>query len=121
MLPSATSPYRAGFDSDYAMRSTAHTSSPTAAFGYRHAAATHKGPLSADMPLTDEDAAIEAVASLESLSDEQQAALRSINTIMHDGESFVDVYELFRLYDALYFRQLLSQRVEVMWSPRLTL
>lgn len=73
------------------------------------------------MPLTDEDAAIQAVASLESLSDEQQAALRSINSILYDGEPFVDVHELFPLYDTLYFRQLLGQRVDVLWSPRLTL
>lgn len=73
------------------------------------------------MPLTDEDAALDAVSSLESLSDEQQTALRSINAILNDGEPFVDIHELFRLYDTLYFRQLLSQRVEVLWSPRLTL
>lgn len=73
------------------------------------------------MPVTDEDAALQALATLETLSDEQQAALQSINAILRDGEPFVDVHELFRHYDVLYFRGLLSTRVEVLWSPRLTL
>jgi hypothetical protein len=73
------------------------------------------------MPLTDEDAAIEAVASLASFSSEQQEAQRAVNTILQNGEPFVDVHELFNLYDTLYFRKLLHQRVEVLWSPRLTL
>ena len=71
--------------------------------------------------LTDEDAALQAIATLESLSPEQQEALRAINTIIHNGEPFVDVHELFAHYDVLYFRKLLLPRVEVLWSPRLTL
>lgn len=73
------------------------------------------------MPLTDEEAAVQAIAALETLSDEQQTALAAINTILRNGEPFVDVHELFRLYDVLYFRKLLCERVEVLWSPRLTL
>jgi hypothetical protein len=75
------------------------------------------------MPVTDEDAALAAVASLqlEKLSAEQQDALQAINTIIHDGEPFVDVHELFAHYNVLYFRKLLLPRVQVIWSPRLTL
>jgi hypothetical protein len=75
------------------------------------------------MPVTDEDAALAAVASLqvEKLSAEQQSALQAINTIVHDGEPFVDVQELFVHYNVLYFRKLLLPPVEVIWSPRLTL
>lgn len=73
------------------------------------------------MPVTDEDAAIQAVSTLEKLSDEQQLALRSINAILGNGEPFVDIHELFRHYNVLYFRGLLLPRVEVIWSPRLTL
>lgn len=71
--------------------------------------------------LTDEDAALQAIATLESLATEQQEALKAINTIIHNGEPFVDVHELFAHYDVLYFRKLLLPRVEVLWSPRLTL
>lgn len=71
--------------------------------------------------LTDEDAALHAIASLEELSDEQRAALKSINAVVGDGEPFVDVHELFAHYNVLYFRKLLLPRVEVLWSPRLTL
>lgn len=73
------------------------------------------------MPATDEDTALQAIAMLETLSDEQQKALRAINTILFDGEPFVDVHELFAHYNVLYFRKLLLPRVEVLWSPRLTL
>jgi fucose 4-O-acetylase-like acetyltransferase len=71
--------------------------------------------------LTDEDVALQAVATLETLSVEQQEALKAINTITHNGEPFVDVHELFAHYNVLYFRKLLLPRVEVLWSPRLTL
>lgn len=71
--------------------------------------------------LTDEDAALQALATLEELSSEQQEAVRSINTIIHDGEPFVDVHALFAHYNVLYFRNILLPRVEVLWSPRLTL
>lgn len=73
------------------------------------------------MPDTDEDAALHAIAALHALSAEQQDALRAIDTIINNEEPFVDVFELFRYYDKLYFRNLLVPRVEVIWSPRLTL
>ena len=73
------------------------------------------------MPVTDEDAALEAIATLESLSAEQQTALQSVNTILGNNEPFVDIHELFGHYNVLYFRGLLFPRVEVIWSPRLTL
>jgi hypothetical protein len=73
------------------------------------------------MPVTDEDAALQAIATLEGLSDEQSRAVESINQILHNGEPFVDIHDLFRQYDVLYFRGLLVPRVEVLWSPRLTL
>lgn len=73
------------------------------------------------MPVTDEDTALQAIATLDTLSKEQQDALRAINTIVCDGEPFVDVYELLSHYNVLYFRKLLLPRVEVLWSPRLTL
>jgi hypothetical protein len=71
--------------------------------------------------LTDEDAALQAVAALEGLSDEQHAALDAITAILHNGEPFVDIHQLFAHYNVLYFRKLLVPRVEVLWSPRLTL
>lgn len=71
--------------------------------------------------ITDEDAALHAIATLAELSPEQKEALKAINTIIHNGEPFVDVHELFAHYNVLYFRQLLLPRVEVLWSPRLTL
>jgi len=71
--------------------------------------------------LTDEEAALQAIATLEELSAEQQEALKSINTIIHNGEPFVDVHELFTHYNVLYFRKILLPRVELLWSPRLTL
>ncbi|KAF2832829.1 hypothetical protein CC86DRAFT_364846 [Ophiobolus disseminans] len=71
--------------------------------------------------LTDEDAALQAIATLEELSAEQHGASNAINSITHNGEPFVDVHELFAHYNILYFRKLLLPRVEVLWSPRLTL
>ncbi|KAK7193472.1 hypothetical protein DPSP01_000034 [Paraphaeosphaeria sporulosa] len=74
------------------------------------------------MPVvTDEDAALEAIGTLDNLSAEQQQALDAINAILGDGEPFVDIHELFGHYNVLYFRKLLLPRVEVLWSPRLTL
>ncbi|CAO2650582.1 Nn.00g018740.m01.CDS01 [Neocucurbitaria sp. VM-36] len=73
------------------------------------------------MPVTDEEAALAAIATLETLSAEQQEALHAINTIIHNGEPFVDIHELSNHYNILYFRKLLLPRVEVLWSPRLTL
>ena len=73
------------------------------------------------MPVTDEEAALAAIATLEVLSAEQQEALNAINAILHNGEPFVDIHELASRYNVLYFRKLLLPRVEVLWSPRLTL
>jgi hypothetical protein len=73
------------------------------------------------MPTTDEDAALQAIATLDTLSHEQQEAWQTINTIVFNGEPFVDVHELFSHYNILYFRKLLLPRVELLWSPRLTL
>ncbi|KAF2637094.1 hypothetical protein P280DRAFT_408270 [Massarina eburnea CBS 473.64] len=73
------------------------------------------------MPVTDEDAAIQAIAALDTLSAEQKQALDAINTILQDDEPFADIHELFRHYNVLYFRKLLLPRVELLWSPRLTL
>lgn len=73
------------------------------------------------MPNTDENAALQAIAALDVLSTDQQQALYAIDAIINNGEPFVDVLELFRYYDKLYFRNLLVPRVEVIWSPRLTL
>ena len=73
------------------------------------------------MPITDEEAAIQAIATLDTLSTEQKEALHAIDVILNNGEPFVDVFELFGYYDKLYFRNLLVPRVEVIWSPRLTL
>jgi hypothetical protein len=73
------------------------------------------------MPVTDEDAAIAAIATLQVLSQAQKDALASINKIIHNDEPFVDIHELFGHYNVLYFRGLLAPRVAVIWSPRLTL
>lgn len=73
------------------------------------------------MPLTDEDAALQAIAALDNLSDEQTQALDAVNKILQNSEPFVDVHELFGHYNTLYFRRILLPRVEVLWSPRLTL
>ncbi|KAF1956382.1 hypothetical protein CC80DRAFT_516573 [Byssothecium circinans] len=67
------------------------------------------------------DAAIQAIATLEHLSAEQKQALDAINTILNNDEPFADIHELFGHYNVLYFRKLLIPRVEVLWSPRLTL
>jgi fucose 4-O-acetylase-like acetyltransferase len=74
------------------------------------------------MTTTDEDAALQAIATLAELSLEQHDALKAINNILYNGEPFVDVHELFGHYNVLYFRKLLLPHVvEVVWSPRLTL
>ena len=72
-------------------------------------------------PVTGEDAALQAIGTLENLTPEQQQALAAINTILSNGEPFVDIHALFGHYNTLYFRKLLLPRVEVLWSPRLTL
>lgn len=74
------------------------------------------------MPLSDEEAALLAIASLEEASPAQQAAEAEIASLLHGStEPFVDIHQLFRLYDTLYFRDALLPRVEVSWSLRLTL
>lgn len=73
------------------------------------------------MPVTDEDAALQAIATLDRLTSEQMAALDAIQRTLTNGEPFVDINELFGHYNVLYFRKLLVPRVEVIWSPRLTL
>ncbi|RAR11162.1 zinc finger rad18 domain-containing protein [Stemphylium lycopersici] len=64
------------------------------------------------MSTIDEHAALRAIATLERLSSAQQDALRAVTAIVSNGEPFVDVHELFALYDTLYFRALLLSRVQ---------
>ena len=75
------------------------------------------------MPISDEDAAIMAIAKLVKLTPEQQSAKSNIELLLTTGDddSFVDIHELFGLFNILYFRSLLVPRVEVSWSNRLTL
>ncbi|KAI9866848.1 MAG: hypothetical protein M1813_000790 [Trichoglossum hirsutum] len=76
------------------------------------------------MPIvTDEDAALQATSSFDSLSAAQQSAKSQIDSMLHagDGNPFVDIQKLFPLYDVLYFCGRLSGNVEVSWSKRLTL
>lgn len=73
------------------------------------------------MPVTDEDAALQAISTLDPLSKEQHEAKAKIDGILASGDPFIDIYELFKLYNILYFRSLLVRKVEVSWSPRLTL
>jgi hypothetical protein len=74
-------------------------------------------------PLTDEGAAIEAINTLTTLSEEQKTAHDQIQAIIQDEDKhpIVDIHQLFGLYNTLYFRSLLLPRVEVSWSSRLTL
>jgi len=73
------------------------------------------------MVITDEDAAAQAIGNLDPLSVEQQEATTKLQAISESNDPFVDIHELFALYNTLYFRSLLLPRVEVSWSPRLTL
>lgn len=82
---------------------------------------THDGWGGMPPAVTDEDAALQALGTLDRLSTHQQQALDAINAILRDGEPFVDIHVLFGHYNVLYFRSLLLPRVEVLWSPRLTL
>lgn len=74
-------------------------------------------------PLTDEGAAIAAIATLTPWSNEQKAAHDQIQAIIQDEKKHpvVDIHQMFGLYNTLYFRSLLLPRVEVSWSSRLTL
>jgi len=73
------------------------------------------------MAITDEEAAALAISSLDPLSGEQQKAKSQIESILSSTDPFLEIHELFSLYNTLYFRSLLLPRVEVSWSPRLTL
>jgi hypothetical protein len=75
------------------------------------------------MPLSDEEAAALAISSIADFTSEQESAQSKINTLLKSGneDSFIDIQELFALYNVLYFRSLLTPRVEVSWSQRLTL
>lgn len=73
------------------------------------------------MPVTDVDAAIAAISTLDPLSDAQSAARDAIYAVECADDPFVDIHHLFSLYNTLYFRSLLLPRVEVSWSVRLTL
>ncbi|CAK4030392.1 hypothetical protein AC578_7645 [Lecanosticta acicola] len=73
------------------------------------------------MPVTDEDSAIQAITALADLTDEQKDAKCKIDGLLVTDDPFIDVTELFALYNTLYFRSLLNPRVEVSWSSRLTL
>lgn len=73
------------------------------------------------MPITDEEAALLAIATLESLSAEQSEAKEKIDSLLATEDPFINIRDLFALYNTLYFRSLLLPRVEVSWSVRLTL
>jgi len=75
------------------------------------------------MSLSDEEAAAQAITSLADLNEEQKDAKEKIDRLLKAGDedSFVDVDELFKLYNVLYFRSLLLPRVQFSWSERLTL
>ncbi|KAF7193867.1 SprT-like domain-containing protein Spartan [Pseudocercospora fuligena] len=73
------------------------------------------------MPVTDEDAAIQAITTFTSPTWEQLDTKAKIDHILDSDDPSIDIHDLFGLYDILYFRSLLKPRVEVFWSPRLTL
>lgn len=76
------------------------------------------------MPLTEQQAADQAISSLDSLTPDQQSAQQALHQILHSPESstpFLDIHQLFAHFNTLYFLSLLLPKVEVSWSPRLTL
>ena len=75
------------------------------------------------MPVTDEEAALQAISTLDPLSEAQTSALDRASYLLHGdhGNPHVDIHELFSLFNIIYFRSLLLPRVEVSWSSRLTL
>ena len=75
------------------------------------------------MPITDEEAALQAISALDPLSKEQKTAIDQVKFLRSggDGNPHADIHELFRLFNTIYFRKLLLPRVEVSWSSRLTL
>jgi hypothetical protein len=74
------------------------------------------------MPPTDEECAAHAIAALANLSAAQQSAKAQISALLAAGDdnSFVDIHELFALFNTLYFESRLAA-VELQWSTRLTL
>jgi hypothetical protein len=74
------------------------------------------------MGITDEEAAAWAITAITNLSQEQEAAQSKIKELLKDSgeDSFADIHEFFGLYNVLYFRAYLIPRVEVSWSPKLT-
>jgi len=64
------------------------------------------------MAMTDEEAAAHAISSLDPLSDEQKEAKSKIKSILNSTDPFIDIHELFALYNTLYFRSLLLPRVD---------
>ncbi|KAF2094501.1 hypothetical protein NA57DRAFT_46496 [Rhizodiscina lignyota] len=73
------------------------------------------------MAFTDEEAALLAISTLHEPSDEQLLSQAKIASLLASDDPFIDIHELFGLYNVLYFRGLLLPRVEVLWSARLTL
>ncbi|KAF2152278.1 hypothetical protein K461DRAFT_278486 [Myriangium duriaei CBS 260.36] len=69
----------------------------------------------------DEGFALSAIQEIISPSTIQKQAQNDIQSVLSTDAPFVDIHQLFDLYDRLYFRSLLANRVEVTWSPRLTL
>lgn len=73
------------------------------------------------MVITDKDAATQTIETLLSLSTEQKEVASKLESVLKSSDPFIDIHELFALYNTLYFRSLLLPRVQVSWSPRLTL
>ena len=53
------------------------------------------------MAMTDEEAAAHAISSLDPLSDEQKEAKSKIESILNSTDPFIDIHELFALYNTL--------------------
>ncbi|KXT10353.1 hypothetical protein AC579_9149 [Pseudocercospora musae] len=73
------------------------------------------------MPAADEDGALQAITDFTSTIQEQLDTTAKLDQILASDDPFIDVHELFGLYDILYFRSLLKPSVDVSWSRRLTL
>jgi hypothetical protein len=74
------------------------------------------------MKITEEEAAAQAIASLDTLSPAQELAISEITTLLQDHDDpFVDIHHLFSLFNTIYFCGLLEPTVNVSWSERLTL
>jgi hypothetical protein len=61
------------------------------------------------MSICDEEAAAQAITSFAELSKEQIQAKVEIDTLLKAGDedSFIDIFDLFKLYNVLYFKGLL--------------